>query len=147
MRTIAIVSIALACAMFTASITAKGKTVKLVVSGGGLTSPVEISGEDVAFANPWSDAFVSSWSAVSEPALNARHFEVSFYEQMATADVRVKYLVDYVPGAPGRGVIHLPGRGDPRYRANVSTIVRDGQDGKWFPASSEWERVVGSRLR
>jgi hypothetical protein len=144
-RVIAIIVLVWAC--FAAPVGAKGKTVKLVVSGGGLRQPIEISGKEILFANPWGDAFVSPWIAVSEPASSGRRYEVSFYEEMGTNDVRVKYVVDYVPGVPGHGAIHLPGRGDPRYRANVSTIIRDGQDGKWFPASDEWERVVGSRIR
>jgi hypothetical protein len=57
------------------------------------------------------------------------------------------YVVEYAPSPHGRGAIHLPGHGEPHYGLNVGTILRDGQDGLWFAASDEWERVVGSRVR
>ena len=147
MKGIAIVSFTLACALLTVSVGAKGKTVKLVVSGGGLRQPIEISGKDVVFANPWGDEFVHPWTAMAEPPQALWRFEVSFYEELGPGNVQMKYVVDYAPDPPGRGAIFLPGRGDARYRLNASMILRDGRDGQWFPASDEWERVVGSRLR
>ena len=147
MRAPVIAIVVLASTCFAAPLGAKGQTVKLVVSGGGLREPIEITGKDVAFANPWGDSFVHSWNAIAEPAAAAPRYDVSFYEHLAPGDVEMKYVVDYVPGLTGHGAIHLPGRGDPRYRGNNSTIMREGRDGKWFPASSEWERVVGSRVR
>ena len=147
MKGIAIASITLACSLLTVSVGAKGKTVKLVVSGGGLRQAIEISGKDVLFANPWGDEFVSPWTAMAEPPLALPPYEVSFYDELGPGNVQMKYVIDYAPNPPGRGAIHLPGRGDPRYRLNASTILRDGRDGHWFPASDEWERIVGSRLR
>jgi hypothetical protein len=147
MKAIAIVSITLACSLLTVSVGAKGKTVKLVVSGGALQQPIEISGKDVLFANPWGEEFVHPWTAMAEPPQALGRYEVSFYEELGPGNVQMKYVVDFVPSLPGRGAIHLPGRGDARYRLNVGTILRDGRDGRWFPASDAWERVVGSRLR
>ena len=49
-RVIAIMVLASTC--LAAPLGAKGKTVKLVVSGGGLRQPIEISGQEVLFANP-----------------------------------------------------------------------------------------------
>src|SRR5476649_1292217 len=137
MRAFAIATIVLASAFLAVSLGAKGRTVKLVVSGGGLGQPIEITGKDVLFANPWGDDFVHSWKAIPEPPPGVRRYEVSFYEELGTRDVRMKYVVDYAPSPHGRGAIHLPGRGDPSYRLNVGTIVRDGQDGQWFAASDE----------
>jgi hypothetical protein len=146
-RVIAIVVLASAC--FAAPLGAKGKTVKLVVSGGGHHQPIEISGKDVMFANPWDDAFVDPWNAVPPPPSTAPRYEVSFYEELGRGNIQMKYAVDYAPhhGGGAAGTIHLPGRGDQRYRLNARTILRDGRDGLWFPASAEWERVVGSRVR
>ena len=147
MKAFAIATIVLATAFLAVSLGAKGRTVKLVVSGGGLGQPIEITGKDVLFANPWSDEFVHVWKARPEPPPHVHRYEVSFYEELGTGNVQMKYVVDYAPSPQGRGAIHLPGPGDLRYRLNVSTIIRDRQDGQWFPASDEWERVVGSRLR
>ncbi len=147
MKGIAIVSLTLACSFLAVSVGAKGKTVKLVVSGGGLREPIEISGRDVLFANPWGEEFVHPWEAMAEPSQALQRYEVSFYDELEPGNVQMKYVVDYAPNPQGRGAIHLPGRGDARYRLNASTILRDGHDGHWFPASDEWERVVGSHLR
>ena len=147
MKAIAIASIMLACVLCAAPVGAKGKTVKLVVSGGGLQEPIEIAGKDVLFANPWGEEFVHPWTALDTPPQAVRRYEVSFYDELRPGDVQMKYVVDYATNHPGRGAIFLPGRGDARYRLNASTILRDGRDGRWFPASDEWERVVGSGLR
>ena len=146
MRPLLFAAIALASVCAAESLGAKGQTVKLMVSGGGLRQSIEISGKDVWFANPWDGAFVRAWKSVPPPAGSPR-YDVSFYEELRPRDVRMMYVVEYARSADGRGAIHLPGHGDSRYRQNISTIMRDGQDGQWFPASDEWERVVGSRLR
>jgi len=57
------------------------------------------------------------------------------------------YVVEYSPSPFGRGAIHLPGRDEENYRLNVSTILRERQDGQWFAASDDWEHVVGGRLK
>ncbi len=147
MKGIAIASITLACSLLTVSVGAKGKTVKLVVSGGGLRQAIEISGKDVLFANPWGDEFVSSLDGDGRAAAGPAALRSVVLRRARAGNVQMKYVIDYAPNPPGRGAIHLPGRGDARYRLNASTILRDGRDGHWFPASDEWERVVGSRLR
>jgi hypothetical protein len=140
-------TVLLICGTLAAPLVAKGTTVKLLVSGGGLAAPIEITGKDVAFANPWGDAFVRAWTSIPPPPADRALHQVSFYEELGSGDVKMMYIVDYKRNGGAGGAIHLPGHGDQRYRLNVSTILRDGQDGQWFPASDEWERVVGSRLR
>jgi hypothetical protein len=142
MKLAAIVALGLVA---TAELTAKGTTVKLVVSGADLAAPVEIT-RDVQFANPWGDAFVHSWIPIPAPPAERKRYRVDFYEELGSRDVKMMYVVDYVPSPFGRGAIHLPGRREEHYRLNVSTIFRDGHDGQWFTASDDWERVVGSRV-
>jgi hypothetical protein len=147
MRATACVTIFLAFVVVGVSVAAKGTTVKLMISGGMLTTPVEITGKDVLFANPWGEGFVHAWKSIPAPPGDRRRYEVGFYEALPNRSVKMMYVVEYAPSPHGRGAIHLPGRGEQHHRLNVSTILRDGQDGRWFPASDEWERVVGSRLR
>ena len=147
MRATAVATILLASVVIGVSVAAKGTTVKLVVSGGTLAAPVEIAGQDVLFANPWGDQFVRAWTSIPAPPGDSHRYEVGFYEELPNRDVKMMYVVEYVPSLDGRGAIHLPGHGDQHYRLNVSTILREGQDGRWFPASDEWERVVGPRVR
>ena len=132
--------------LLTAGLAAKGTTVKLVVSGADLHAPIEIT-RDVGFANPWGDAFVHSWIAIPTPPADRKRYAVDFYEELGNRDVKRMYVVEYSPSPFGRGAIHLPGRGEEHYWLNVSTILRRDHDGRWFPASDEWERVVGSRVR
>lgn len=147
MRATVVATILLACVVVGVSVAAKGTTVKLVVSGGHLDSAIEITGKDVVFANPWGDAFVREWKAIPPPPPGTPRYQVSFYEELAPRNVKMMYVVEYSRSPKGDGAIYLPGHGDERYRLNVSTILRDGQDGQWFPASDEWERTVGSRLQ
>ena len=129
-----------------AGLAAKGTTVKLVVSGGDLRAPLEIT-RDVEFANPWSDAFVlHSWIPIPAPPAERVRYAVDFYEELGNREVKRMYVVEYSPSPYGRGAIHLPGRGEEHYWLNVSTISRHSHDGQWFPASDEWERVVGARV-
>lgn len=132
-------------AVLGAALVAKGTTVKLVVSGGDLREPIEIT-KDVQFADPWGDAFVHSWISIPAPPADRKRFSVEFYEELGNRDVKRMYVVEYCPSPFGRGAIHLPGSGEEHYRLNVSTISRSKRDGQWFPASDAWERVVGARV-
>jgi hypothetical protein len=147
MRASALATIFLAFVVVGVSVAAKGTTVKLVISGGMLTTPVEIAGKDVLFANPWGEGFVHAWKSIPAPPGDRRRYQVGFYEALPNRSVKMMYVVEYAPSPHGRGAIHLPGHGDPHYGLNVGTILRDGPDGLWFAASDEWERVVGSRVR
>src|SRR5262245_58895631 len=131
--------------LLTAGLAAKGTTVKLVVSRGDLPAPIEIT-KDVEFANPWGDAFVHSCIPIPEPPTDRKRYAVDFYEELGNREVKMMYVVEYVPSPFGRGAIHLPGRGEEHYWLNVSAISRRNHDGKWFSASDAWERVVGSRV-
>ena len=52
------------------------------------------------------------------------------------------YAVQYAVDGQGRGFIHLPGRGEPYYRGNISTIIRNRQDGRWHRAAPEWSAAL-----
>ena len=147
MKLSAAATVLLICGALTAPLVAKGTTVKLVVSGGGLATPIEITGKDVTFANPWGDAFVHAWTSIPPPPTDRPLYQVSFYEELGPGNVKMMYIVEYMRNGEAGGAIHLPGHDDQRYRLNVSTILRDGRDGQWFAASDEWERVVGSCVR
>ena len=52
--------------------------------------------------------------------------EIPAFIELGNRDVKMMYVVEYVPSPFGRGAIHLPGRHEDHYRLNVSTIFRDG---------------------
>ena len=60
-------------------------------------------------------------TAMAEPPLALPPYEVSFYDELGPQradEIRHRLRAQ----SSGRGAIHLPGRGDPRYRLNASTI-------------------------
>jgi hypothetical protein len=57
------------------------------------------------------------------------------------------YVVTYSKNRwTGEGFIYLPGRSEDAYRRNISTIIRDGQDGHWHHASQAWSAAIGARV-
>jgi hypothetical protein len=45
------------------------------------------------------------------------------------------------------GFIYLLGQGGEWYRGNISTILRDGQDGRWHHASEGCGAAISARLQ
>ena len=46
----------------------------------------------------------------------------------------------------GMGYVYLPGPGQAIYRDNASTIMRGDADGKWHPATSEWDSLIMNQV-
>jgi hypothetical protein len=96
----------------------------------------------------FSGAFFAGGS--SAPDASLPRYTVSFHVQLPNwmnAGVQVKYVVLYVKDTrAGRGFIYLPGRGEAGYRLNIGTIIRDGQDGMWHSAASEWAAAMNAYL-
>ncbi len=124
---------------------AKGPTVKIMISGGGLTSAIEVTDPRILdISNVWTGQFLDrSRGTAKEPARGLRRYEVSFYVKFAENDVRKKYVVYYyMSPTTDPGYIYLPGKGETWYSLNVGAIIRDGQDGKWNYASPAWEDLI-----
>jgi hypothetical protein len=152
--------------LFTAQavVFAKGTTTKVVITGGGLGSPVEIS--DLATLknfNVWSgpgtrmngvegrDGFIVNWPAgvVSERPRGLFTFELSFYVRYANRPFdeqpdQLAYVVSYaLDPATGQGYVYLPGRNDRYYQLNTKAILR-GVEGKWFRATPAWQNMFSA---
>lgn len=124
---------------------AKGPTVKIVISGDGLASPIEVTDQRILdSSNVWMGNFLdASRGTVKEPPAGLPRYEVSFYVKLGDNNVRKKYVAYYYPNpSAGQGYIYLPGRGETWHSLNVGTIVRDGRDGKWNYASPPWEDLI-----
>jgi hypothetical protein len=118
------------------ALSAKGPTVRLAVTAPHLPAPVNITDPGVLdHATVWEGRFIGT--AAREPDDSLPRYLVSFYVDLPrNAGVRLMYVVRYVRDPrTGAAFIHLPGRGDEWYRSNVRTILREGQDGRWFRAS------------
>jgi hypothetical protein len=122
------------------------ETVKLTISGPGLSQSLEVSDPPVlALSNVYAGTFIGALATAPDPTL--WRYTVTFNIQTAK-DVRVAaYTVQYVRGQwTGEGFIYLPGRGDESYRRNIFTILRDGQDGTWRYASPDWSAAINAHL-
>lgn len=141
-----------------APLLAKGPTLKIVIQGADLATPIEIRDTKVlsSFAvwsglgtysnkpgfDPTTPSFVIDWSqgATPEPSESAPRHEVLFYA--ARPNERLVYAVSYVFDAvKGEGYVYLPGKSDENYKLNVHTIVRH-VEGKWFHSWSKWDSIA-----
>lgn len=124
---------------------AKGPTVRITISGGGLTSVMEVTDPRILdISNVWGGQFLDrSRGTAKEPPRGLRRYEVSFYVEFAANDVRKRYVVYYYPNSVTEpGYIYLPGKGETWYSLNVGAMFRYDQDGKWNYASPAWEDLI-----
>jgi hypothetical protein len=134
---------------------AKGRTVRIVIDGGDLAAPIEISDKTlvdsiVVGRGPgnfsargpviYDHGFIVQWSrgeAAAPPSL--RTYNVSF---VTTRTDKSTYIVRYaIDPATNQGYVLIPGKDDPAYPDNTWMILR-GVEGKWFYAWSEWEKFA-----
>ena len=140
--TVAAVAIVV-CAV--AAVSAKGPTVKLTVSGGNLQAPVAVTSQP-ALVHVWSDDFIGAPSR--QPRAELPRYQVAFHVlPNGRPDPRVLYVVTYAHDpVSGEAFIYLPGRGEEHYALNVSTILRDGRDGRWHRAVTAWAEALKPSL-
>jgi hypothetical protein len=135
------------------SLSAKGETTRIIISGVSLATPIEIT--DAAIVRPfqvWAGAgtmtcirgacydhtkgFIVDWVAgnVAERPSGLQRYIVSFYTTFDNAVVnadgetlaeRPSYIVwyEYDP-ATQKGFVYLPGKGDQGYETNSHTFIR-----------------------
>jgi hypothetical protein len=151
--TIAVLLSAMLVASVSTPLLAKGKTVKITISGADLKRPIEIFDPKIlANFSVWTgpgtstadhQGLIIDWSEgpVRETPDTLRKYQVSFYAG-APANERIVYVVYYAFSiGDEQGYVYLPGESDEWYGRNVRSIVR-GVEGKWFRAWSDWERVA-----
>ena len=122
-------------------------TTKITVSADGLVQPIEITDEAVlALSHVFAGRFIDRLALAPDPTLP--RYTLTFDIQTLNGVKEAAYVVVYcVDNTTGEGFVYLPGRGEPSYRRNVSTILRDGQDGYWHHASDEWSAVISQYVR
>jgi hypothetical protein len=144
-RRLAIATLLLACA---STIEAKGPTVRLTVSGAGLTRQIEITDPALlGMSNVYEGAFLG---APVDPAPDVRtpSYTVSFeVARPRGGGVRTMYAVRVARDAHSGALwLYLPARGEAGYRLNVGTILRDGQDGYWHEPNAAWSGALAQYL-
>ena len=132
-----------------AGLQAKGPTVRLTVSGPGLSASVPITDQQIlSVSNVWAGAFIGAPAEAPDSALPS--YTVAFDVELPAwmkAGVRRMYAVHVVKDVKNGGLwLYLPGRGDSDYGLNVGTMLREGQDGHWHRANAAWGEAVAKYL-
>jgi hypothetical protein len=148
----------LATSMITATLVAKGSTVRLTIAGPGLSSPLELTSPAAIAANVYGGNFIGN--RATEPDKAFPRYTVSFYVELPGSSIprmlyveppeeigRMMYVVYYARNPrTGQGFVYLPGRDDGWYRFNIHTIGREEQDGKWHEATPAWSAAIAAAL-
>ncbi|MFN2529730.1 MAG: hypothetical protein ABR555_00385 [Pyrinomonadaceae bacterium] len=128
----------------------KGRVELVVIKGPYLDKPIEITDPaTLQKLNPWFGKFVSDKGLAPAPNTDSGSYELLFYmhwpqrhSQLDRGDLKLVYNVNYFPGVDdGTGRIYFPGKGD-KYYVNAGTILREGIDGTWQWASTDWEQTM-----
>jgi hypothetical protein len=121
-------------------------TTKLTVIAPAASRLIEITDPDVLrLSHVFAGSFIGQQASAPDASLTRYTitFDIQTLEGVKTSAYVVQYCVD---DTTGLGFVYLPGRGDPAHRRNISTILREGQDGTWRRASSEWTAAIQAYL-
>lgn len=134
-----------------ANLAAKGPTVRLVITGGGLAKPLIITDPAVlADSNVFGGTFLGPIASVSSIDSTWPKYIVSFFVELPAwmrQGVQMKYVVVYARNPQtGEGFVYLPAPGEEWYRLNASTILRNGLEGNWLHASKVWAKPLNTHL-
>jgi|SRR5689334_11142532 hypothetical protein len=138
--------VALAVTALSIGLEAKGTTVKLTLTGPDLAAPIEIVEPAILEqSNVWEGSFIGV-ALDTAPRVSASIYTVRFDVQppewMRQAP-RAMYTVQLARDArSGELLLYLPGRGDAGYALNMTTMLRDTDDGRWHRPSSTWASSV-----
>jgi hypothetical protein len=146
------VAILVAISVIPVTLSAKEKTVKIVVSGGNLPSVLEITDPRILESfNVWTgpgtslndaEGFIVQWSrgAIAEPPSRLPQYQVSLYTERSAE--RPFYVVSYCyDPSLRRGFVHFPSFVEKWYPQDVDTIFR-GMEGNWFFSRTVWDATI-----
>lgn len=148
------------------SVSAKGITTRVRITGATLAEPVDLTEPGVlASADVWAgtgtfvndveatDGFIVDWASgpMTESPVTGESFKLSFYVTDPSGAARgpqehLAYVVRFRMAASGRGYVYLPGPADEFYRLNAASILR-GSEGKWFHSTREWDQAFRKRVK
>jgi hypothetical protein len=123
-------------------------TTRISIAAAHFAAPVEVTDQFVLTqSHVFAGRFIGDMLDKA-PDSSWTRYTVTFDIQTLQGVKEAAYVVQYCADpATGEGFIYLPGRSEPAYRRNVSTILRVGQDGHWHRASNAWSAAINSYLR
>ena len=125
----------------------KGRTIELTITGPGLESPLHSTEESVTSASVWGGGHID-WAAgpIDKAVGETPVYLVHFWVELPRGPIQMKYIIgfrwDY---DSNRAIVCIPGKGNPWYNVNVSSIIR-GNEGSCFYAEEKWGEAVQSVL-
>jgi hypothetical protein len=140
---LAVVVLALSVA---APLAAKGPTTKLVITGPGISAPIDVTSAAAIAPSVFGGEFIGP-PATEPPALWKR-YTIRFHvmpPRETTARPMYQVLFTRDP-LSGEAFIYLPSLAEPAGRMNRHTIVREGHDGHWHRASPAWAGAIAAAL-
>jgi hypothetical protein len=140
-----------AALVLTTNLVAKGPTIRLEITGGGLATPITVTDVSVlSDSNVFGGTFLGPIASSSSIKPGWPKYVVSFFVELPTwmhEGVQKKYVVYYAKDPKtGRGFVYLPAPGEEWYDLNVSTILRNGLEGNWLDASVGWSKSLNTYL-
>ena len=129
--------------LITVSVTAKGVTTRLIISGPGFEYPTELASREAVSADVFGGNFLGA--EVDAPNRNLPRYTISFLVETPRNPVQLMYVIEYVRNPLGGGFVYLPGERDEWYRLNVRTIMR-GAEGRWLRAAAPWSDAINATL-
>jgi hypothetical protein len=123
------------------------ETARLTISGPGLWQPLEVTDENaLALSNVFAGTFIGE-PAATPPDSELPRYDIVFDIQTAEGVKTAAYTVLYCKNRwTGDAFVYVPGYGDDGYRRNISTILREGQDGRWHRAARPWSQAINPHL-
>ena len=135
----------------------KGPSDLIVILAGSGSSYEVTDKQTLQQFSAWNGEFVD-WSkgAVRAPLDLSNSCKVFFYQKWPgrrssnydRGELKMIYTLSYVPpGHEGQpGYVYLPGKGEEFFANNISTIIREQDDGKWHQASAAWDALMNRLL-
>jgi hypothetical protein len=137
------------------SVAAKGRTVKLTLTGPALKNAIEIT-DPAAMANVWTGNSSSGCGVarsffrtkVAEPPQNLPRYRLAFHVSPHPEEaVRVMYAVGYVfDPATSKAFVYFPKAGEEDYDLNAAAISRKRQAGNWYEADRGFSDAMAPHM-
>jgi hypothetical protein len=134
---------------------------KIVISGGELQKPVEITDAKLLGKfDPWKGVFVD-WKTPAHMGACNWEYEISYFkrgtgfkkevQQRAISEdqpgFRLVYGLRYCMGNAGEpGYVHLAGYSDKFWEQNVHTVWDGTEAGKWHRSTPAWKTFIQSEV-